>query len=112
MPSTGRQRPDQVVARGADDEGGAPVVLVAMDLIEHLGIDARQDPGQHRGRHSLDVPLRHLGEDLLGHLEHGAGLLVRGPPQAVAKVVPAPSGELPASHEPALVRDTCEDHAG
>ena len=105
MPEHGGERLDQVVARGADDEGGAALVLVAMDLVEHLRVDAGQDPREHRRRHPLDVPLGHLGEDLLGDVEHRVGLLVRGAAKTVAEVVPAPLGELAARDEAALVGD-------
>ena len=46
---------DQLVAGGADDEGRAALVLVAVDLVEHLRVDPRQDPGQHLRAHPLDV---------------------------------------------------------
>ncbi len=48
------QRLDHAVAGGADDEGGAPGVLVAVDLVEHLRVDARQDRRHHLRAHPLD----------------------------------------------------------
>ena len=51
--------------------------LMAVDLVQHLRVDPRQDSGEHRGGHALDVPLGDLGEDALRDLQHRIGLLVR-----------------------------------
>jgi hypothetical protein len=84
---------------------------VAVDLVEHLRVDPRQDAGEELGAHPIDVALRDLGEDLLRDVDHGARLLVGRPAQPVAEMVPPPPGELSAGHEPVAVRDSREDHA-
>ena len=61
-----REHHNEVVAGGADDEGGPVGVLVAADLVEHLGVDARQHSRQSRpGREALDVTGGHATEKLL-----------------------------------------------
>ncbi len=50
-----RHELDQVVARGAHDEGRAALVAMRIDLVEHLRIDARQDLGQNLRPEALEL---------------------------------------------------------
>ena len=49
------ERRDEVVAGGADDEGRPPCVLVGVELVEHLRVDAGKDRCHHLGAHAVDL---------------------------------------------------------
>ena len=59
-----RQRLDDAVAGGADDEGRPAGVLVGVDLLQHLRVDARQDRRHHLRGPSARLAGRHPGDQL------------------------------------------------
>ena len=104
------QRFDHAVAGGADDEGRAPGVLVAVDLLQHLGVDARQDRRQDLRVHPFDGPHRDARDQLAGDPQDLTGALVGRPPQPISQVLDGPAEELPAPDDPVSRGDAGELH--
>ena len=100
MPEHTGERLDQVVPGGADDEGLATRVLLAVDLGQHLGVDPRQDPGQDLRPHALDLPRGDVGKRIPGHLQDLVGLLVGGAPEAVPEMISRPLEDLDPGDQP------------
>ena len=105
------QAADHVIARCADDERRAPLVLVAPDLLEHLRVDPRQDPGHHLRGQPRKLDPRDPFEGLAGHPQQRIGLLVARSHQPVAKVIDPPPRQLAPRDEPMIAGGSREDHA-
>ena len=104
------QRLDDAVAGGADDEGRAAGVLVPVDLLQHLRVDARQDRRQDLRVHPFDGPHRDAGDQFAGDPQDLGGALVGRPPQAVPQVLDRPAEELPAADDAVPRGDAGELH--
>jgi hypothetical protein len=105
-----RQQLDERVRGGADDERRAARVLVRVDLVHHLRVDPRQDPGEQVGSHARDVLLGDPPEQVLDEREHGLRALVGRTVEAEAHVVEPPGDQLAAAHHPRPVRGAAEVH--
>ena len=58
---------------GGDDVDGPARVLMGVGALEHLRIQARQHPGEHARRETLQVAHRHAGDHLPDALAHLVG---------------------------------------
>ncbi|HET7053933.1 MAG TPA: hypothetical protein VFI09_08475 [Solirubrobacterales bacterium] len=106
----GGEQLDHAVAGGADDEGGAAGVLVGVDLVEHLRVDARQDRRHHLRVHPFDRARGDAGDQVPRHAQHIARALVGRAAQAVAQVLHRPARQLTAADDPVPRRDAGELH--
>jgi hypothetical protein len=105
------KQPDQLIAGGADDERGPAFVLVGVDLVEHLGVDAGQDPGEQVGNHARDLALGDTAQQL-GHLgQQGLGLLVRVTAKPVSQVLACPAHDRRPADDSGPVGRAPEMHA-